>query len=287
MITFGQDKVSMPLTSATTPLIKPGWIRALILFLVYVALSTFAGYVTKSTEMWIGASFLIGVSLVYLFTRFIDKKSFDALGLKFSNLFPNSITGLLLSIFMVSTGALIIFLLNGIEWIDISGNLNSVFFGGLLMLMVALAEEVVFRGYVLPNLSRSVNRWVALLISSMLFTIVHAGNPEIPLTALINTFLGGLLLGVTFFYSGTLWLPVLFHFGWNFMQGPVFGFTVSGLEFESVFILATRGEKLVSGGNYGFEASLVSTILLIMIIAFVTILTVKRERSGSSNVRPA
>jgi membrane protease YdiL (CAAX protease family) len=146
--------------------------------------------------------------------------------------------------------------------------------------MVALYEEIVFRGYVLRNLMKSFNKWPALFISALLFTLVHASNPGIPWTGLLNTFLGGALIGVAYIHTRSLWLPVFFHFTWNFMQGPVIGFPVSGIPFNSLFILETKGNPLVSGGDYGFEGSLISSFFLLAAFSVWGYFESKRAHSG-------
>jgi uncharacterized protein len=136
----------------------------------------------------------------------------------------------------------------------------------VMLLMISVAEELVFRGYVLRSLMKSFNKWVAVVISAFLFAAVHFTNPDVSIIGILNTFAGGLLLGITFIHSRNLWLPVLLHFSWNFVQGPLLGFPVSGHSFKSIFILHEKGNVLVSGGNYGFEGSVIPAILLLIAV---------------------
>jgi len=128
--------------------------------------------------------------------------------------------------------------------------------------MIAVSEELIFRGYVLKNLMKSFNKWIALLISAVLFSIVHSSNNGIPAIGFVNTFLGGLVLGVAYIITRSLWLPIFFHLSWNFIQGPILGFRVSGLTFESIMSIEIKGPAMITGGEYGFEGSVISTILL-------------------------
>lgn len=253
----------MSLQPRTAPAIAQGWLRAVILLIVYVSASVGAGFFISSFEIWVGISLIIAIGLVYLFRKYIDKKSFKGIGLDFSKCYPDAVIGAFVGIFLVSVGALLIFYFHGIEWIDIVANTRELFTSAVLLLMVAFSEEIVFRGYVLRNLMKSFNKWVALLISSTLFTLVHVSNPDVPWTGLLNTFLGGLLIGITYINTRSLWLPISFHFTWNFMQGPLVGFSVSGISFRSLFLLETKGNPLLSGGDYGFEGSLVASFLLL------------------------
>jgi membrane protease YdiL (CAAX protease family) len=129
--------------------------------------------------------------------------------------------------------------------------------------MISFSEELVFRGYVLRNLMKSFNKWMALVISALLFSIVHFSNEGVVVIGIINTVLGGLVLGLMFMLTRTLWLPVFFHLSWNFVQGPVLGFKVSGLSFQGILLPELHGATLVTGGDYGFEGSILCTGLLL------------------------
>ncbi len=257
----------MSLQGSPSPLIAQGWLRAIVLLVIYLAFSIGAGYLLPSMELWITCSFVISSALVYVFRKFIDKKSFQSLGLTSSDLLRHALMGLSLGMFLISTGSLIIYLLNSIQWVDVAPELQDLMVGAALLLMVAVSEELVFRGYVLKNLMKSFNNGLALFISAVLFTAVHLSNPGIPLVGIINTFLGGLLTGLTYMYMRNLWLPVFFHFTWNFMQGPVLGYEVSGLPFGSMLIMENKTDDLLNGGDYGFEGSLICTLLLVLAVA--------------------
>lgn len=260
--------------------ISQGWLRAIILLVVYVFVSIVAGKFLPTFETWVTFNLIAAFALVYVFRKYADKKTFSSIGFDFSQFYPDALVGACLGICLICAGSLIILYLDGIEWIDVVPNLKELFNSAMIMLMVALSEELVFSGYVLRNLMKSLNKWLALFISALLFTAVHLTNPEVPATGLVNTFLGGLLLGITFVNTRKLWLPVSFHFFWNFMQGPVIGFPVSGIPFDSVLVLEPKGNPLISGGNYGFEASLVCSLLLLM--AFIVWCYFESKRSYST-----
>ena len=134
------------------------------------------------------------------------------------------------------------------------------------MCIIAFSEEIVFRGYILGNLLESYNKWLALIISAALFALVHSGNPEVSVIAIINVFVAGILLGINYVYTRNLWFSIVFHFAWNFLQGPVLGFDVSGLELESLVQADTKGSILLTGGKFGFEASVLETALFMIAI---------------------
>ena len=264
------------------PLIRSGWARALLLFIVYVAASVLLSlalgiYASNQgqdagTEAYyvIAASSLLSVIIVCLFRKFVDKRSFVSIGLSFNHFYPGGVTGFLIGLFLVCTGGVIIYLLGGLQWTDVLYS-NNIFINMGVLLLVAFAEELVFRGYILRNLMKSFNRWLSLSISALLFALVHLTNPGIPVIGVVNIILGGLVLGIIFVNTRNLWMPVLFHFSWNFFQGPVLGFPVSGVTFKTILSATISGNDLISGGTFGFEGSVICTVLLLatfLIFAF-------------------
>ena len=136
----------------------------------------------------------------------------------------------------------------------------------LLFLLVAVTEEVMLRGFVLGRmLAGGMNRFVALFLSSALFSAMHLFNPNFALLPFVNILLAGCLLGVSFLYTRNLCFPIALHWFWNWMQGPVLGYEVSGMNSsESLLTLRLTGSDLLTGGSFGFEGSLLCTVLLVV-----------------------
>jgi len=261
---FAKDIYSMSLHRQSPALIEQGWIRALILLAVYMVLSAIWGSYVWSPELWFTASFVLSFLLVFLCRKIIDRRSFESLGFNFTHLYPDSLIGFTLGTFLVCTGALVLYYLDFVRWIDIIYNPQDFIFTFGLLGMIAVSEELIFRGYVLKNLMKSFNKWIALSISAFLFTIVHYSNTGIPAIGVLNTLLGGLVLGIAYIITTSLWLPIFFHLSWNFLQGPILGFRVSGLTFESIMSIEVKGHALLTGGEYGFEGSLICSVLLLL-----------------------
>lgn len=254
----------MSLHRHSPALIEQGWIRALILLVVYMVLSAIWGNYVWSPELWFTVSFVLSFLLVFLCRKIIDRRSFESLGFNFAHLYPDSLIGFSLGTFLTCTGALILFYLDTVRWVDLNFNSQEIIFSLGLIGMIAISEELIFRGYVLKNLMKSFNKWVALSISAVLFSIVHYSNIGIPAVGVLNSFLGGLVLGIAYIITRSLWLPIFFHFSWNFIQGPILGFRVSGLTFESIMSIEVNGSQLLTGGEYGFEGSVICSILLLL-----------------------
>ena len=158
--------------------------------------------------------------------------------------------------FIMFSGLCLLLLLNQVAIIGIQYKIYALLLNIGIFLAIAFAEEIVIRGYVLNKLLGSTNKHVALIISSVIFSLFHALNPNINFLSLINLFFAGILLGIAYIYTKNLWFPIALHFSWNFFQGAIFGFNVSGMEFHSVFIQKTQHNNIWNGGAFGFEGSI-------------------------------
>ena len=132
-----------------------------------------------------------------------------------------------------------------------------------LFLYVAVGEEIIFRGVLFRWIDEKWGFIAALLISSLLFGGLHIGQPGATWwSSLAIAIEAGLLLGAAYKYSGTLWLPVGIHWAWNFVQGNVFGFQVSGGDAGNSLIHASvKGPDFLTGGPFGAEASIITVVL--------------------------
>ncbi|HWV48124.1 MAG TPA: CPBP family intramembrane glutamic endopeptidase, partial [Microbacterium sp.] len=147
-----------------------------------------------------------------------------------------------------------------------------------IMCAVAVAEEVFFRGVVFRLLDGRWGTAIALGASSLLFGLVHLLNPGATLWGAIAIAVeAGLLLGAAFILTGTLWLAIGVHFGWNVAIVGVFGTAVSGTESQGALVTAvTAGPDWLTGGGFGPEGSVIS--VLVCSGATLAMLLVARRR---------
>ncbi len=209
---------------------------------------------------------LIAVTLsVYLARRFLDKRPFAGLGLKLdSRTLPDLLAG-------VGIAALMMGLIFGLQlvlgWLTVEGfawegeNVPSVLGGMALMFIIftftGWNEELLSRGYHLQTLASGTNLFWGTVISSALFSALHLSNPGALWTSAAGIFLAGLFLAFAYLQTGQLWLSIGLHLGWNFFEGPVFGFPVSGWDFYSMTRISVTGPELWTGGRFGPEAGLI------------------------------
>ena len=124
-------------------------------------------------------------------------------------------------------------------------------------------------------LDGGINKFVALFISAVLFSLMHLFNPSFALVPFLNIMLAGCFLGASYIYTRNLCFPIALHWFWNWIQGPILGYKVSGNEFgnENLLILRLPEENLINGGTFGFEGSILCSLLLVL----GTILVLKRR----------
>ena len=136
-------------------------------------------------------------------------------------------------------------------------------------------EEIVTRGWLMNVLGAKYNITIGLIVSSVFFGLLHSENPGMNSIALLNIILVGILLGLIVINTGNLWVVCGIHAAWNFAQGNLFGFQVSGNEvgIGTLVDLNTVGNELITGGSFGPEAGLVCSFVitcLILVMLFVT-----------------
>ena len=130
----------------------------------------------------------------------------------------------------------------------------------LFFLVAALLEELVLRGYILQAFIEGSRSWIAVVLLSSVFSILHFDNPDATVLSAFNIFLAGILLSVAYLKTRSLWLPTGLHLGWNWMQASFWGLGVSGYHVDwSVFAAEVNGAEWISGGKFGAEASIFAT----------------------------
>ena len=155
----------------------------------------------------------------------------------------------------------------------------------VFFLLVAVTEELALRGFVLERmLQGGINKFWALFFSSVLFSLIHIGNPNFNFLSFINILLAGVLLGSSYIYTRNLCFPIALHWFWNWIQGPVLGYEVSGNKFgESMLTLHLPEANLMNGGAFGFEGSMLCTVLMILGTGVILKMFSKKDRKVCQN----
>jgi len=132
----------------------------------------------------------------------------------------------------------------------------------VLLLFGSVGEELVFHGYAFQQLVRPMGEFATVLPFGIVFGLAHVGNQNVTLLAVFNTVAWGVLLGCAYLRTRALWLPIGMHFGWNlatpFLGENLSGFTIAVTGYE----LHWRTGVLWSGGAYGLEGGLFTTVVV-------------------------
>ncbi len=226
------------------------------------------------------STFIALIVLVYLFRKFIDQKSIKSMGFNLKNKTPDLVAGLVVALFIIGGGTLILYSLGHLEFSNYQFNQETLLLTFLFFLLVSFQEEILFRGYILNNLlTTRMNKYLALLVSAILFALFHAINPNLSLVGMINLLLAGIILGSTYIFTQNLWFPISLHLFWNFFQGPVFGYSVSGQKIDSIATIELTGDSLMNGGNFGFEGSIICTVMSVVAIGLILFHYIKSTSS--------
>ena len=220
--------------------------------------------IEKQWEQWLaGVVFSAAmIGLYALFVKWFEKRR--AQDIPFKRLAQDTAKGLGVGFgfFLLVVLTMMLFGLYHIDSIGTDKPLHivSAFF---LFLSVATGEEIMFRGVLFRWIDEKWGFMVALIISSVLFGIIHIFEPNATLwSSLAIAVEAGLLLGAAYKYFGTLWVPIGIHWAWNFTQGNIFGFEVSGKDVgESLLKATVSGPDFLTGGGFGAEASLIACLL--------------------------
>jgi len=216
---------------------------------------------------------------IFLMTK-ISKLKIEQLGFTKDNIVFSYLKGALFGTLQIFTVFFIIF---GLKAIDVYyvGNISILLLIKVFIIFIfqALLEEILFRGYLMPFFSKVIGIKFTIILLSFLFTCIHLFNPNLDIIGLANVFLAGVTFSLIYYYTGNLWLVGAMHTLWNFILGFIVGSQISGIiTYNSVFFsIPVENKDLISGGVFGFEASIVTTIVELTISLFVIYLIKKKE----------
>ncbi len=206
--------------------------------------------------------------------RWVDRRPFALLGLNLLQGWRRDFgIGLIIGIVMISVT---LALLWAGGWMSLSLNdITPILLGGitkalLLFFVAALMEELLLRGYPLQAFIEGSRVWIAVILLSSIFSVMHLDNPDSTIPSSLNIFLAGILLSVCYLKTRSLWLPTGLHLGWNWTQASFWGMGVSGYHVKwSVFSAEAQGADWISGGKFGAEASIIATVVIAVVIYLI------------------
>jgi len=277
--------------------LRSGW-RFVIFLALFLALTSilalavqliFGGWAKYSEE---SALFLVVNSLIALvsalFTgwlcgKFLEGLPFRALGAWFTtNWFKHLALGIIMGSVSICFAVSIAIVFGGLSF-EINPNqgqtaiLNTLGSSFVIFAVAAAFEEALFRGYILQTFSRAGLPWLAVILTSAFFGVVHLGNPNAGIVSTLNTILAGIWFSVAYLKTRDLWFVWGMHLMWNWVQGAFFGIEVSGLTDITTASFLTerdRGPTWLTGEDYGIEGGIACTIALLVSIAVIYFMTI-------------
>jgi hypothetical protein len=206
--------------------------------------------------------------LYYWFIKWTeDYSSFDWF---FKNIGRDMLIGSLLAIISVSFVILILRVINVYRVVNINVHFTSILYLIIIFAFMSILEEVLYRGVVYRIIENKLGSVLALIISGLFFGLFHYFNQDASVISVIAASIGGVLLGLMYTISRQLWMPIAFHWFWNFTQ-VFFGSRLSGSDeyLKNAVINADFvGADRLTGGKAGIENSYL-TLLLTVILVFL------------------
>lgn len=226
----------------------------------------------------LSSGFMILAALIYC--KQFEKRKAYTLGFCKKVFFTEYLMGTAVGLVMISL-PIIACAATGSVTLTLSNSINPLMIVLFFIAFVfqGMGEEALFRGYLMTTLSRRTNLWASILISALMFSLFHIGNASFSIIAFINIFLFGVFAGVFMMKRGSIWAVGAIHTVWNFVQGNIFGFNVSGNpKFDTVFEAeCSNFGAILSGGDFGPEGGLGVTVVLLIAILCALVLPTKKS----------
>jgi membrane protease YdiL (CAAX protease family) len=178
--------------------------------------------------------------------------------------------GLFMGAALMGLPVLLLTIFGYIQWQVNVFSYSTILSGFTIFLLAAIAEELLFRGFIFQRLIQAFGKWPAQIIIAALFLLTHINNPgmtgTVKILASINIFIASIMFGLAYIKTKSLAMPLGLHFMANYMQGTVLGFGVSGSKDPSLLKpVFDHAPVWISGGDFGIEASLLGLCFVILI----------------------
>ncbi|WP_049944416.1 CPBP family intramembrane glutamic endopeptidase [Anaerococcus provencensis] len=226
------------------------------------------------------ATILVSIS-VYIFAKKYQKRNKESLGLTNANKFKNYLKGLLIGLGMIGVVVLILKIMGLVEINSNIANVSPVFYILIIIgwIFQGFEEELVTRSILMNYFAAKYRPLVGIIANSLIFSLLHLANDSFSILPAINIFIVGVLFSLLFYVSDDIMLSASAHSFWNFAQGNIFGISVSGMtnSKNTIFISKLLGNPSLTGGAFGIEGGLATTIVL----TIVTIYLIKKSKEKS------
>ena len=229
---------------------------------------------TITLIMYYGYIIMAGIALLYW--KLIEKKSLSEMGL--TKHFGNYFIGAFIGVILLALSVVAIVLTGSIKYYGIFENVDIVMilllFGGFII--QGATEEILCRGIVLHTLKEKTSIGIAIAVSTILFIIPHwsslfAGDVIYGVIGVANLVLISVIFSLLTIDFKSIWAACGLHSFWNAILYSVLGLNLSGKDEKvaSIFNMQSVGKSIWNGGEYGIEASIITTIILAFAVALL------------------
>lgn len=217
------------------------------------------------------ASSIVIFTYIFFYRKY-EKREIGEFSTK--GLLRNIILGVLIGTTLQGLTILVIYFWGDFQIISINP-FSSIITPFAIAFSVAIFEETLLRGIIFRIVEEKLGSYISLAISAIIFGAAHLINPDSTLISSVCIGIVGFMLGASYIYSRSLWLPIAIHFSWNFVQSGIFGAITSGNEeTSSLFNTNISGVELITGGAFGPEATIQATIFWLLVsITLMTVIT--------------
>ncbi len=235
----------------------------------------------QAFDSWVqplaGMLFHSGFALLgyWIFVSLFDGRPMTELNQKIGK---NNLIGIILGFSFIS---LIIGVMAILGYYRIDGLTNNpALFSLFSMSVVAgIVEEIGLRGYFFRIVEEGLGTWLAVVISALLFGFLHAWNPNASLVSSISIALtAGVVLALLYVLTRNLWIVIAMHFAWNFTLGGIWGAPVSGGDANGLLNGVFEGPDLLTGGDFGPEASMITVIVFTVFAIYLIKRTIRENK---------
>ncbi len=220
---------------------------------------------------------VLSISVYALLVGWLERRDIIELGLRRG--LPLAIVGMVLAVLMFAIVYAVLFGAKAAVW---QGFGSTYWLVGMAAMAIVsgVCEELIFRAAIYRITEDMFGTTIALVISAVVFGLVHLANPHATLIAGIAIALeAGILLGAAYAATRNLWFPIGIHIGWNFAEGGIFGASVSGGRAgHGLLNIPLSGPDWLTGGGFGPEASAVTIVVCTAAGLYFVIQTIRKGR---------
>lgn len=221
------------------------------------------------------------IAACLVFCKLIEKRTFAGMGLRKKGALPAYLKGLVLGLLLFAVAIGFSYFFGAVRFTGVNKDFRPLLCVLLFLgyLVQGFSEELLCRGMLMVSTAKRAPLWYGLVISAFAFSVLHAANNGFSFFPFLNIFLFGILMGLYMIRGGSIWGAAALHSIWNFAEGVLTSFPVSGTKMPTHLLtfVTEEGKELFHGGLFGPEGGLGVTFALAVAIALFAMAETKQD----------